>query len=81
MNNIRTFIDQALVDKPIADTKSFTWLVTPFGIAALCKNKRNISEPPFDEAVKEGIQVSIDLSREETEFYDTEKGLLLLFYS
>ena len=51
------------------------------GIAALCRSQGSISKPPFEEAVKEGVEVAIDLSREEREFHQTEKGLVLLFYS
>ena len=51
------------------------------GIAALCKTKDPTIKPPFEDAVKEGVEVAIDLSREEREFHQTEQGLVLLFYS
>ena len=51
------------------------------GIAALCRAKSPTSKPPFEEAVKEGVEVAVDLSREEREFHQTEQGLVLLFYS
>tara|TARA_B100000029_G_C17215920_1_gene829857 strand:+ start:248 stop:631 length:384 start_codon:yes stop_codon:yes gene_type:complete len=74
-------LQESLAHKPIGQTKSFVWLATPMGIAALCRSKESINKPPFEEAIKEGVEVAIDLSREEREFHQTEKGLVLLFYS
>tara|TARA_Y100001968_G_scaffold327318_1_gene372078 strand:+ start:940 stop:1152 length:213 start_codon:yes stop_codon:yes gene_type:complete len=70
-----------MAQPPIGQTKSFIWLATPMGIAALCKTTDQNIKPPFEKAVKEGVEVSIDLSREEKEFHQTELGLVLLFYS
>ncbi len=81
MENITNLLADSLSETPIAQTKSFIWLATPIGIAALCKTKDLTIKPPFEKAVKEGVEVSIDLSREEKEFHQTEKGLVLLFYS
>ncbi len=81
MQEIFNLLHESLAQPPIGQTKSFIWLATPMGIAALCKTQDPTSKPPFEEAVKEGIEVAIDLSREEREFHQTEKGLLLLFYS
>ncbi len=81
MQNLNTLLTESLSQPPIGQTKSFIWLVTPMGIAALCKKKDTSMTPPFEDAVKEGIEVSVDLSREEKEFHQTEKGLVLLFYS
>ena len=81
MQNITNLLTESLSEPPIGQTKNFIWLVTPMGIAALCKTKDSTIHPPFEKAVKEGIEVSIDLSREEKESHQTEKGLVLLFYS
>ena len=81
MQNIIQLLTDSLDQPPIGQTKNFIWLATPIGIAALCKTKDKTDKPPFDEAVKEGVEVAIDLSREEREFHQTEKGLVLLFYS
>jgi len=35
----------------------------------------------FKNMIKEGEELAIDLSREEKEFYLTQKGLALIFYS
>ena len=80
-NNIAELLKRSLDNPPIAETKNFTWLVTPIGIAALCKPTESSKKPPFEDAIKEGIEVALDLSREEKEFHQTEKGLILLFYS
>ena len=74
-------LKDSLSQDPIGQTENFIWLVTPIGIAALCKCTEAAKVPPFDDAIKEGTEVALDLSREEKEFHQTEKGLILLFYS
>ncbi len=81
LNNVAELLEESLTHPPIAQTKNFTWLVTPVGIAALCKESKLSKTPPFDDAIKEGIEVALDLRREEKEFHQTKKGLLILFYS
>ncbi len=81
MQNIINLLTDALSQPPIGQTKSFIWLATPIGIAALCKTNDLTIKPPFEKAIKEGVEVSIDLSREQKEFHQTEKGLVLVFYS
>ena len=81
MRNITNLLADSLSETPIGQTKSFIWLATPIGIAALCKTNDPSIKPPFEKAVKEGVEVAIDLSREEKEFHQTERGLVLLFYS
>ena len=80
-DHVIKLLNDSLELPPIAQTKSFIWLATPIGIAALCKKDASTSVPPFEKAIKEGVEVAIDLSREEREFHQTEQGLLLLFYS
>ena len=81
MQDTIDLLEDSLSQKPIGQTKSFIWLATPIGIAALCIADKSSTAPPYEEAVKEGIEVSVDLSREEREFHQTEQGLVLLFYS
>lgn len=38
-------------------------------------------DPPFEAALKEGLDVGLDLSREEREFHQLRMGLVLLFHS
>ena len=81
LTDLLPLLEESLDQPPIGETKSFIWLATPIGIAALCRPGNELGKPPFDEAVKEGVEVSIDLSREDREFHQTEQGLVLLFYS
>jgi len=39
------------------------------------------TQPPFENALEEGLQVGLDLSREEREFHQVSRGLVLLFHS
>jgi len=39
------------------------------------------TSPPFEAALQEGLQVGLDLSREEREFHQLNSGLVLLFHS
>ena len=75
-------LEEALKEPSIADTSQFQWHVTPIGIAALCKEKEPcLQEKIYGEAIKEGLGVGLDLSREEREAHYSSKGLLILFYS
>ncbi len=73
-------LEEALNQPPIGETANFSWNATPLGIAAIYKGNTT-SKPPFDKAIKEGEELAMDLSREEKEFYQTQKGLALIFYS
>ncbi len=81
MKDTINLLEDALDQPPIGQTKSFIWLATPMGIAALCRKSNSPSIPPYEEAIKEGVEVAIDLSREEREFHQTEQGMVLIFYS
>ena len=79
-SNSTTLLEEALNQPPIGETANFAWNATPIGIAAIYKGI-SPSKPPYDQAIKEGEELSMDLSREEKEFYLTKKGLALIFYS
>ena len=72
--------EEALNQAPIGETANFAWNATPLGIAAIYKGI-SPSKPPYEQAIKEGEELSMDLSREEKEFHLTQKGLALIFYS
>lgn len=78
---IRELLEDALQEPSIGSTACFRWHATPVGIAALWSATEQPSAPPFDAAVKEGLQVGLDLSREEREFHQVNSGLVLLFHS
>ena len=73
-------LEEALNQPPIGETANFAWNATPLGIAAIYKGN-SPSKPPYEEAIKEGEELAMDLSREEKEFYLTQQGLALVFYS
>ena len=73
-------LEEALNQPLIGETANFAWNATPLGIAAIYKGN-SPSKPPYEQAIKEGEELAMDLSREEREFYQTQKGLALIFYS
>jgi hypothetical protein len=78
---IRELLEDALQEPSIGSTARFRWHATPVGIAALWRAGEAPSTPPFDVALEEGLQVGLDLSREEREFHQVKAGLVLLFHS
>ena len=78
---IRELLEDALKEPSIGSTPRFRWHATPVGIAALWCDGAAPSAPPFDMALEEGLQVGLDLSREEREFHQVKSGLVLLFHS
>ena len=75
-------LEDSLKEPSIGQTSKFHWHATPIGIAALCK--KDIPEAPtssYEDALKEGLEVGLDLSREERESHYSKKGLVILFYS
>ncbi len=81
MMAIRELLEDALQEPSIGSTPCFRWHATPVGIAALWCDGKPPPAPPFDVALKEGLQVGLDLSREEREFHQVKSGLVLLFHS
>ena len=79
-SNTSNLLEEALNQPPIGETANFAWNATPIGIAAIYKGI-STSKPPYEQAIKEGEELSMDLSREEKEFHLTDKGLALIFYS
>ena len=73
---INILLEEALNEPDIGTTSRFRWHAT-VGIAALWIDDAPPSTPPFDDALKEGLSVGLDLSREER-IPSREQGL---FYS
>ena len=73
-------LEEALKEPQIGETANFAWKATPLGIAAIYKGT-STSKPPYEQAIKEGEELAMDLSREEKEFHQTQNGLALIFYS
>lgn len=78
---INALLEDSLNEPAIGTTDCFRWHATPVGIAALWSAKKAPSTPPFEDALKEGLEVGLDLSREEREFHQVTQGLVLLFHS
>ncbi len=78
---IRELLEEALSEPEIGTTQRFRWHATPVGIAALWSAGAAPTSPPYEDALKEGLQVGLDLSREEREFHQLSSGLVLLFHS
>lgn len=78
---IRELLEDALKEPNIGLTPCFRWHATPVGIAALWQAGVAPTAPPYEDALKEGLQVGLDLSREEREFHQLNSGLVLLFHS
>ena len=79
--SLNGLLDESLEEPSIGETTHFHWHATPVGIAALWQGDNAPATPPFDEALTEGLEVGLDLSREEREFHQVTKGLVLLFHS
>lgn len=78
---ISALLEEALQEPSIGETTNFRWHATAIGIAALWRADTSPSTPPFETALKEGLEIGLDLSREEKEFHQVNKGLILLFHS
>ena len=78
---INILLEEALNEPDIGTTGRFRWHATAVGIAALWIDSVAPTTPPFEDALKEALNVGLDLSREEREFHQVEQGLVLLFHS
>ncbi len=75
-------LEDSLKEPAIGQTSKFQWHATPIAIAALSKRECSGSSNTFyEDALKEGLEVGLDLSREERESHYSKKGLVILFYS
>ena len=78
---INILLEEALNEPAIGTTSRFRWHATSVGIAALWSDSAPPPTPPFEDALQEGLNLGLDLSREEREFHQVEQGLVLLFHS
>jgi len=75
-------LEDSLKEPAIGQTSKFQWHATPLGIAALCKQELPKSpNTSYEDALKEGLEVGLDLSREERESHYSKQGLVILFHS
>lgn len=79
--SLNSLLEESLEEPSIGKTGHFRWHATPVGIAAVWQSNVQPLTPPFEDALKEGLEVGLDLSREEREFHQVSVGLVLLFHS
>ena len=80
MNYTHGFIFDSLKEQPLCETVHFVWFVTDIGIAALFKGNENINIYNLN-VEKEAKHLSLDISKEEKEYFEIEDKKLFLFYS
>ena len=78
---IRELLEDELKRLSIGETNCFSWYATSIGIAALWTAGKAPTKPPYEKALTEGLEVGLDLSREEREFHQVHDGLVLVFHS
>ncbi len=80
--SVQGLIEDSLLDPPIGYTKQFQWHATPIGIAALAKTSDSFNSENLNKiALEEGLEIGLDLTKEEKELHYSNKGLVILFYS
>ena len=70
-------LSEAIKDIPLGETENFVWFITEIGILALVKDEKKINKFPE----KEALEIDLDLTKEEKEYYVINKKKLILFYS
>ena len=75
-------LEDSLLEPPIGHTTRFEWHATQIGIAALSKCSDSLQpENLYEDAIKEGLEIGLELTKEEREFHYSKKGVVILFYS
>ena len=80
MNITHDFILNSLKDEPIGETVHFVWYITDIGIAALFKGNEILNTYSLN-VEKEAKVISLDISKEEQEFFVIDDKKLFIFYS
>ena len=73
-------IIDSLKEEPIGETDHFIWFITDIGIVALFKRKENF-ETYSSNAEIEANKISLDITKEEKEYFKIKGRQLFLFYS
>ena len=80
--NGQELLEDSLEEPPIGYSRGFEWYVTPIGIAALSTTPDSFdAEQMYPEAIKEGLEIGLELTKEEREFHSCAKGTVIIFYS
>ena len=80
MNSTYSFILESLKDEPIGETVQFIWYLTDICIAFLFKGN-DILKTYSLNVEKEAKNISLDISKEEKEYFEIEDKKLFIFYS
>ena len=80
MNSTHDYLIDSLKDDPIGETKHFVWFITDIGIAALFKGNEILKIYSLNVG-KEAKDISLDISKEEKEYFEIEDKKLFIFYS
>ena len=79
MDPLHSLIRESLNQKPTGQSKNFEWFITKIGIVALMKWHNKIISS--SEAIKEAIELDLDLSKEEKQLIKFDEKQIILFYS
>ena len=78
----KELLKDSLAESPIGHTQGFEWYATPIGIAALSTGADSLQpEQLYQHAIKEGLDIGLELTKEEREFHYSPKGKVIIFYS
>ena len=80
MDSTHGFLLDSLKDEPIGETFHFVWYITDIGIAALFKGNEILKTYSLNVG-KEAKNLSLDISKEEKEYFEIEDKKLFIFYS
>ena len=80
MNSTQGFLLDSLKEEPIGETVHFVWYITDIGIAALFKGNEILKTYCLNVG-KEAKDISLDISKEEKEYFEIEDKKLFIFYS
>ena len=78
MDASELIIKNSIKNQPIGETNNLIWFICDIGIFGIFKSKINI---PEIKILNEALSISLDLSKEEKEFYVIEGKKIILFYS
>ena len=80
MDSTCNLIIDSLKDEPIGETDHFIWFITDIGIIALFKREDNY-ETYNSKVELEANKISLDITKEEKEYFKIKERQLFLFYS
>ena len=80
MNSTCDLIIDSLKEEPIGETDNFIWFITDIGIVALFKRDKNFETNSCNVEI-EANKISLDITKEEKEYFKIKERQFFLFYS